>query len=185
MPPVRRGRQPPGPSPGPEPPYRRPPIPPGRDSVLSRSEPGPASEPPKPCPGQDPEPLSRTAWAWPAAGLFARAAGGQPGQGCWPHRGSQNGLWAAGRARQTVLTSGSCAVTAARTQIICARNGPARVTAPSRKEGSKPFRQSGYIGFADSFATTALQISPKVLRSGPDRPNVPVCRYGCRFVTQL
>ena len=40
-------------------------------------------------------------------------------------------------------------------------------------------------GIADSFARTALQISPKVLlpgHCGQDRPNVQVCRYCCRIV---
>ena len=36
--------------------------------------------------------------------------------------------------------------------------------------------------FAESFATTALHICPKVLRPGPNPPNVPICRCGCRVV---
>ena len=37
-------------------------------------------------------------------------------------------------------------------------------------------------GLADSFATTALQICLNVLLPDRDRPNVPVCRFGCRVV---
>ena len=37
-------------------------------------------------------------------------------------------------------------------------------------------------GFADSFARAALLPSRNVLRPGPDRPNVLICCYGCRFV---
>ena len=35
-------------------------------------------------------------------------------------------------------------------------------------------------GFAESFARAPLQISPGFLLPDPDRPNVPVCPYGCR-----
>ena len=37
-------------------------------------------------------------------------------------------------------------------------------------------------GFADNFARAAMLLSRNVLRPGPDRPNVPICRYGCRGV---
>ena len=37
-------------------------------------------------------------------------------------------------------------------------------------------------GFAGSFATAPMQISPEVLLPGPERPNVPLSSYGCRVV---
>ena len=39
-------------------------------------------------------------------------------------------------------------------------------------------------GSQRAFASAALQMRPHVLRPGPDRPNVPVWRYGCSEESQ-
>ena len=40
-------------------------------------------------------------------------------------------------------------------------------------------------GFAENFSRAQLQICPNIFRPGPDRPNVPGCRHGCKVVVVL